>query len=422
MTPKVYAVSTLPHNQPVAITKRVVDLATPVEGKRQAFIRDARLPGFGLRITDSGTKSFIVEKRVNGRVRRVTLGRYGVLTVEEARREAQKHLAKLAMGTDPIAERRAARAQAVKLSEAFDTFLKARKNLRPKTRHGYAYHLNHYLGSWMRKPITDITTNMVSRRHREIGAKNGKMQANSVMRTLRAVLNFAKYEYLDGQGYPVLRGNPVDILNHHRAWYRQERRRTLIKRHQLPAWYAAVQALKAPDKPTSAHVIADFLVFVLFTGLRFNEAARLRWADVDLLDRSLFLAKPKNGEPFTLPLSDFVIDLLKEREALAVNGFVFPDRDGRGHLIEPKRQMAQVIEQSRVSFKVHDLRRTFITVAESLDISPYALKRLVNHKVSDDVTDGYIISDVERLRAPMQRVTDFLQQIIAPVTGKELPQ
>lgn len=400
--------STLPNNQPVAITKRVVDLATPVAGKRQAFIRDSRLPGFGLRITDSGTKSFIVEKRVNGRVRRVTLGRYGVLTVEEARREAQKHLAKLAMGADPIAERRTQRAQAVKLAEAFEAFLKARKNLRPKTRHGYAYHLYHYLGSWMRKPITDITTQMVSRRHREIGEKNGKMQANSVMRTLRAVLNFAKYEYLDGQGHPVLHGNPVDILNHHRAWYKQERRRTLIKRHQLPAWYAAVQALKAPDKPTSAHVIADFLVFVLFTGLRFNEAARLRWTDVDLLDRTLYLTKPKNGDPFTLPLSDFVIELLKERQALSVNAFVFPDRDGRGHLIEPKRQMTQVIEQSGVPFKVHDLRRTFITVAESLDISPYTLKRLVNHRVSDDVTDGYIISDVERLRQPMHRVSEFL--------------
>jgi hypothetical protein len=54
------------------------------------------------------------------------------------------------------------------------------------------------------------------------------------------------------------------------------------------------------------------------------------------------------------------------------------------------------------------LRRTFITIAESLDISAYTLKRLVNHKMTNDVTAGHIISDVERLRDPMQRITSQL--------------
>jgi len=77
-------------------------------------------------------------------------------------------------------------------------------------------------------------------------------------------------------------------------------------------------------------------------------------------------------------------------------------------LIEPKRQIQKVIEQSNVQFTIHDLRRTFITIADSLEISAYAIKRLVNHKMKDDVTAGYIISDIERLRGPMQRITDSL--------------
>jgi len=60
-----------------------------------------------------------------------------------------------------------------------------------------------------------------------------------------------------------------------------------------------------------------------------------------------------------------------------------------------------------VTFTLHDLRRTFITAAERLDIPAYALKRLMNHKDPNDVTDGYIIFDVERLRVPMQKITDF---------------
>ncbi len=72
--------------------------------------------------------------------------------------------------------------------------------------------------------------------------------------------------------------------------------------------------------------------------------------------------------------------------------------------------MRHLREISGVEFTFHDLRRTFITVAESLDISSYAIKRLVNHKNGNDVTEGYIVSNIDRLRAPMQRITDFFKE------------
>ena len=97
--------STFTNNQPVKLTKTVVDKA-PIPNSGQSFIRDNSLKGFGLRITSTGTKSFIVEKRINGRVKRQTIGRFGELTVEEARRHAQHLLGQIAIGRDPIAERR----------------------------------------------------------------------------------------------------------------------------------------------------------------------------------------------------------------------------------------------------------------------------------------------------------------------------
>jgi hypothetical protein len=71
-----------------------------------------------------------------------------------------------------------------------------------------------------------------------------------------------------------------------------------------------------------------------------------------------------------------------------------------------------VVEEIGFSFTIHDLRRTFITIAESLDISAYAVKRLVNHKMNSDVTAGYIMNDVERLRKPMQQISDYLRKIM----------
>ena len=70
--------------------------------------------------------------------------------------------------------------------------------------------------------------------------------------------------------------------------------------------------------------------------------------------------------------------------------------------------MANVTKASGIHFTVHDLRRSFITIAEELDISTYALKRLMNHKMSNDITAGYIVADVEGLRKPMQQINNYL--------------
>lgn len=115
----------------------------------------------------------------------------------------------------------------------------------------------------------------------------------------------------------------------------------------------------------------------------------------------------KNHESHTLPLSNYLYTLLLYRSQNKVNEYVFPGTGAGGYIIEPRKQMAHVTNHSGVHFTVHDLRRTFITIAESLDIPAYALKRLLNHKMNNDVTAGYIVTDVERLRKPMQDISDY---------------
>ena len=380
--------------------------AIPKQG--QAFLRDTLIQGFGLRVTASGGKSFIVEKRINGKVRRITLGRYGELTVEQARRQAQKVLGEIAQGTDPIAEKRKQKQFAVTLNEAFQEFKEARKTLKSHTLYDYERLFKVAFLDWHKKPLTKISKSMIAKRHRELGDKRGHAYANGAMRFLRSLFGFAKVTYDDGNGRSILYENPVLILTDTRSWFRQVRRQTVIKPHELPAWFDAVLSLKAPDNPDSTHIIADYLLFLLFSGLRRQEAAQLLWENVDLKDQTLKIPDPKNHEPLNLPLSSFLLRILNERYKLAVNEYVFPGKDGKGYLIEPRKGMQKVIEQSGIGFIIHDLRRTFITIAESLDISLHAIKRLVNHKISRDVTAGYIISDIERLREPMQKITDKL--------------
>ena len=394
------------------ITKSLVDKlpAPPFKPSgvpTQQFYRDSAIPGFGVRITSHGAISFIVEKRINGKVKRLTLGRYGNLTVEEARKEAQKVLGKVAKGEDPLAEKREKKLKSVTLLEAFEDYLITRKDLRPGTVHDYRRSINGSFADWQNLPLREITKDKVEARHLALGRKS-HARANNAMRLLRALFNHARHKYEDAKGQPILPFNPVDRLSQVRAWYRVERRRTVIKPYQLQAWYEATLQL---NYLTSR----DYMHFLLFTGLRRSEAARLTWAEVDFNDKTFTIRETKNGRAHTLPFSDFLEGLLRrrheEQDGLE-SPYVFPSATVRGYLIEPRSAVERVCDLSSVTFTLHDLRRTFITVAESLDIPAYALKRLLNHKDPNDVTAGYIVSDVERLRRPMQKVADYLKRAV----------
>lgn len=387
------------------ITKTFVDKLSPPPPKddgqtNQAFYRDAAIPGFGVRVTSGGAKSFIVEKRINGKVKRITLGRYGNLTVEQARKEAMRYLGDIATGKDPIAEKKSKRIEKITLLEAFEDYLLTRKDLKPSTTHDYRRSIDGPFEDWQNKPLTDITKDMVQLRHATLG-KRSQARANNAMRVLRAVFNHAISKFDDAQGNPIIETNPVNRLSQSRAWYKVDRRQTLIKAHQLADWYAATLQL-------NQETTRDYLHLVLFTGLRRSEASSLRWEDVDFKDKTLKVHETKNHETHVLPLSDYLYDLLQRRYKSKTNPYVFPSETKRGYLIEPRTAIERVSKLSGVVFTMHDLRRTFITIAESLDIPGYALKRLLNHKDPNDVTAGYIVSNVDRLREPMQRITDFI--------------
>jgi integrase len=378
------------------LTKTVID-KLPVPANGYVLYRDDELPGFGVRVTHGGVKSFFLEKRIHRKVKRLTLGRYGVLTAEQARKEAVKLLGKIASGGDPIADKAQTRLESITLGEAFEAYLTTRAGLKPLTVKDMRRAMKGFEG-WMKRPLLSLTRDMIARRHKELGASS-QARANLAMRYLRAIFYFAMAEYTDAKGKPLLTDNPVKKLSQTRAWYRVDRRQTVIKPHQLGPWMQAVLSL-------DNELARDYFLLVLLTGLRRTEAMSLRWRDVDLGGKTLTVLDTKNHQDHTLPLSDHLLERLRARQREAVGEYVF--EGPRGRLSNLRYAMAKVAEQSGVIFTIHDLRRTFATVADSLDIPGYAVKMLLNHKQASDVTAGYIVADVERLRGPMQRITDYL--------------
>jgi integrase len=311
-------------------------------------------------------------------------------------------------GFDPRAEQEAEAVakqdRLVTLQMVADLFMAARPHLRAKSRENYLGFLRHF-DDWLDRPLRDITRDMVERRHKAIAAEvtarkpnnNGASSANSAMRVLRALWNFA------GDRHDDLPPNPVRLR---KQWFPEPRREGHVRPDDLATFYGAVQQL--PND-----VARDYLTLLLFTGMRRGEAASLTWEDIDLDARTLRIpeARTKAGRTLKLPLSDLVCEMLKARREVGGTTYVFPARGAKGYIAEPKFPLKQVAAACGVAITCHDLRRTFITVAESCGIDGFALKALVNHSLGSDVTGGYVQMSPERLREPMQKVTDKMKRL-----------
>ena len=371
--------------------------------KNQELFWDTELVGFGLRVTGT-SKTYIVEKRVNRRTVRARIGRHNQIPTDKARKIAQKLIYEMTDGKDVNARKQAIQGESITLQQAFDEFLEKR-DLKERTVWDYQRAMDISFKIWKRKRIIDVTREMVSRHYTKLGDQIGKAQANQSMRFLRSLINFAAGQYENGDGKPLIKDNPVSIITQTKTWYRVERRQTIIKNHDLASWFEAVDLL-------NSDLVKDYLKVLLFTGLRRQEAMKLRWDQVNLKAKTLTVIDTKNRNPLTLPFGTFILKLLKDRKSKATDSpFVFPGSGKTGHLVESKYQTAQVTKESGIKFCLHDLRRVFINTAESLDISSYAVKQLVNHSVNGDVTAGYMVSDPERLRKPMERIETHLLRL-----------
>jgi len=383
------------------LTKSVIDRLAFAEPGNRYEAWDSDLKGFGVRVSAS-EKTFIVFKRIGGKLTRITLGKYGVLTADDARKRAIKALAELGDGIDVNAQKARQRDRGDTVDDMLKSYFLARQELKPRTVKTYRDLFRLYLSDWMGKPVGEITKDMVSARHLKIAKEAGKAAANNTMRTFRAIYNYAN-ELMD-DSLPV---NPVKRLSNTRQWFKVERKQTVVQDHDLPKWFDAVNRLDNP-------VIRDYLLLLLFTGARRTETASLAWTEVDMENRTFVLTRTKNGKPLPLPMSDFIYSIFQSRLAMKENDFVFPGVGKTEHLIEPRKQMAKVTDETGVTFTVHDMRRTYASAIDGI-VGFYELKRLLNHAAQEsDVTAGYVVKNLEKLRPLMQRVTDHILGLVQP--------
>ena len=159
-------------------------------------------------------------------------------------------------------------------------------------------------------------------------------------------------------------------------------------------------------------VARDYLLLLLFTGLRRKEAAALVWADIDLAAEIIRLpaVRTKAGRRLDLPMSDFVFKLLEKRRELGDADFVFPAYSKSGHIAEPRHFLEMIEEATDIAVTPHGLRRTFATAADTAGVNEPVIAAMLNHAQSTTITARYIIKSAEQLREPVQWTADQLMK------------
>lgn len=315
-------------------------MAPPPVGKRLT-VYDTVVPKLALRMTGAGTQTFYVVKRNGSSIAWVKIGTFPDVTVEQARKEAEKALGEFASGSDPAAARRAIRGEPT-FSEAFDLFLDGKRKrdgtaLADKTRRSYQDVMRLYLGAIQNKKLSQVTRDDVKSAQRK-AAKKSQSQACQAVAVVSSVFSFMIDQERFGGTNPASRVQKSPPPSRDR----------FAQAHELPYLLAAVAE---SDQ-------RDYFLLSLLTGARRSNVQAMTWRDLDLDGAVWRIGKTKNGTPQNVPLSPEAVMVLKaRREALelahradetdkAMSPFVFPGRGKTGHLVEPKKAWATILRKA----------------------------------------------------------------------------
>ncbi|HEY9776299.1 MAG TPA: tyrosine-type recombinase/integrase [Planktothrix sp.] len=261
--------------------------------------------------------------------------------------------------------------------------------------------------------MTEITETMIKVRHQE-ELSDTPTTANRAMAVLSSMYSFSRKNYKDADNEPIIRHNPVSVLREMELLYDERPCKTYVNDEMKPAWYESITSL-------ANKAAADLILLEYLCGSRHGETCRLRWENVDFNKRTFMLTGTKNGDDCLLPMSTQIEALLKrcrDRRSSEQEEWVFSAPTKLGHLDDIRETVQASRDRiGKSDWSEHDLRRTFKTCCEKVEISYITQKHLMNHSLRHNVTAGYDGREIETLRAALQKVDDKLMEL-ATVAAK----
>jgi integrase len=404
------------------ITKRSVDaLDPPTSG--QLFLWDTDIKGFGVRAGATGTKSFVIQyANADGRIRRSKIGRYGVLTVDQARELAKIRLGQVATGRDPAEEVREAR-KSITVGELCDWYLtEARagrilgRRMRPiKTSSldmddsRIRTHIKPLLG---RRPARGLTVADVETMQSDIAmgktararvsgrggrAAGGSGVAARCVGTLQAMLAHAKHKGLIPE-HPTQGARKL-------AGVKRTRRLSRDEIHLL----GKAMAL-AEHNGENSTALAVLRVLIL-TGFRREEAQAMQRAWVNGPDGYVAFPDTKSGAQLRV-IGSSALKVIAAQPEVVGNPHVFPSTIGDGPYTAVSACLARLCRMAKIEgVTAHTLRHTFGSMAGELGFSELTIRAMLGH-ASQNVTQDYVHID-EAVTLAVERTSGEIERLLS---------
>ena len=364
------------------LTKTVAEGATP-EAKDYE-IRDTAVPGFVLKVTPAGRKMFMLAyTAANGQRRKPAIGRFGEITVEQARGIAQDWLAEVRRGADPSAERAAAR-QAPTMKELCDRFISdySIPRNRPSTVKGNRVNINaHILPALGHLKVPDVA-------RPDVATLIGRMEktptaANRTLCVLRKMFNMAEV-----WGYRPDGSNPC----RHIPKFPERGRTKLINNAELKRLFAYLDRADAEGLEHPFLTLAVRLQFAF--AARRSEILNLEWSWIDFENRRVVWPDSKTGG-MSKPLSAEAQELLEDAPRLEDSPFVIPS------IFDPQRPMPD-----------HTYSAGWRRMIERAGI-PHCGTHAIRHRAATDIANSGVPVKVGMALTAHKTVTMFMRYVHA---------
>jgi integrase len=412
-----------------ALKKSAIDAAR--KAKRDQFLWDGREHGLGVKITPAGSKIFILQKTVRGRVRRITLGKYGDITLEDARIEARKLNGVIAANRDPIAEREEAtrREQLEKnMQDLWDRYAAEvitgnKASTIAKKLRMWKRRIEPSLGRLKIKDVSAADASEVVRAPLRLDgatgqAVGGKGEGGNLYRLLHHMFRKA----IEWGMRPRELGNPLEGVTEPKV----TRRERLLAAGEMSALLREFDRVSR-EKTGHAQIVAAIKAASL-TGARISELLTLRWEDVRPEERELHLRDTKTGFS-SRPVSAEALAVIQSVERMPGVPFVFRS------IVRPQRPLSyntvekafhRIAERAGINkpncppkerVTLHTLRHWFTTMTANSVTNPRVGMKLTGHK-SHAAYMTYVHAEKEQahaLAAQLSALTAGLSQTAAPV-------
>lgn len=438
----------------IPFNKSNLDAIPFAEKGKQTTYYDTNKTNLALRV-GATSKTFIVYTRPKGSTApvRITLGKYGEITIKQASDLAAKELAKIADGHNPIEEKKQVKAEQQQAKthdeETFKWMMETYKNEHiiaykggsKSTLHNVATTMDYFdartvmtlrkkedgtwtndmevsLSSWHDRPFRSITRQDVLDRFEVLEkarpARNQKVLA-PVSRTNQMSFKFASsaFNFIVARNELDIKEelrNPFDVMTTRKKWTKANKRTRFVdfERSEFGQWWNAVE-----EYDFDQGIVSDYLLYSLLQVGRSIDVGPLQWKNVDMELKRITYVDTKNGEQYTYPMTRRVHDIMQRRLKLnkdTVHVFDYADSK-TGHIPQDCQWHFKVLAQkSGKLISHHDLRRTWATAARKLKLDERNIDYCLKHKRSD-VNEHYFVRYESEILELMQTVEDFFEAV-----------